>query len=83
MSKQGIYEQLISSSGDGFTATEAQYAVDHLTDVDWNENALESAQTYQDDMSMSLADIRDQLTSSAGDQFTPAQADYAINHLNQ
>ena len=32
MSKQGIYEQLTSSSGDKFTEKEAQYAVDHLDD---------------------------------------------------
>lgn len=82
MSKQAIYDQLISNSGDGFTPSEAQYAVDNLTNVDWNENALESAETYQNEMSMSTSEIRDQLTSSSGDQFTPEQANYAIQHLN-
>jgi len=32
MSKDAIYDQLISSSGDKFTEKEAQYAVDHLDD---------------------------------------------------
>lgn len=30
MSKQGLYEQLTSTAGDGYTPEEAQYAVDHL-----------------------------------------------------
>lgn len=82
MSKQGVYEQLTSDAGEQFSASAAQYAIDHLTDVDWNENALKKAKDYQDNMSMSPAEIHDQLTSSAGEQFTQAEADYAIQHLN-
>lgn len=33
-------------------------------------------------MNMSTAAIRDQLISAAGEQFTPEEADYAIQHLN-
>ena len=33
-------------------------------------------------MHMSKRGIYDQLTSDAGDKFTPEEADYAIQHLN-
>ncbi|MCT4457939.1 hypothetical protein EFP00_11070 [Lactiplantibacillus paraplantarum] len=81
MSKQGVYEQLTSDAGEGFTAQAAQYAVDHLDDINWNANALAKAKDYQKEMSMSRNEILDQLTSSAGEQFTQSQAQYAINHL--
>ena len=32
MSKKGIYKQLTSEYGEGFTDEEAQYAIDHLDD---------------------------------------------------
>lgn len=32
MSKKGIYDQLVSEYGEGFTAEEAQYAIDNLAD---------------------------------------------------
>ena len=32
MSKSAIYKQLTSDYGEGFTAEEAQYAIDHLDD---------------------------------------------------
>jgi hypothetical protein len=34
-------------------------------------------------MAMSPEAIRDQLTSDAGEKFTPEEADYAVQHLNQ
>lgn len=82
MSKQGIYDQLTSDAGEQFSDKPATYAMDHLTDVDWNANALAKAKTYQKKMSMSADAIREQLTSSSGEQFTSAQADYAVSHLN-
>ncbi|PIO84396.1 hypothetical protein BSQ39_08340 [Loigolactobacillus backii] len=81
MSKQGVYEQLTADAGEQFSAEAGQYAIDHLTGIDWNKNALESAKSYQD-MDMSPEEIRDQLTSSSGEQFTQSEADYAIQHLN-
>lgn len=81
MSKAGIYDQLTSDYGEGFSAEAAQYAVDNVN-ADWNQNALEKARTYQDDMAMSPNAIHDQLTSDYGEQFTQSQADYAIKHLN-
>ena len=80
MSKQGIYDQLVSEYGGQFTPEAAQYAIDNV-DADWNQNALEKARTYQETMSMSPAAIRDQLISEYGEKFTEEEADYAIAHL--
>lgn len=81
MSQQGIYDQLTSQVGDGFSAEAAQYAVDNVK-ANWDENALKKAKDYQDKMSMSPNDIQEQLTSQSGEKFTQEQADYAIQHLN-
>ena len=82
MSKQAIYDQLTSSYGEGFPADAARYAVDNMTGVDWNANALEKAKQYYYDMAMSKSAVYDQLTSSYGEQFTASQAQYAIDHLD-
>ena len=82
MSKQGVYDQLTSSYGERFSAQAANYAMDNLSGIDWNENALSKAQDYQG-MDMSPESIRDQLTSSHGEQFTAAEADYAVSHLSK
>ena len=82
MSKQGIYEQLTSESGEKFSPEAGQYAVDHLQ-TDYNANALAQAKTYQKEMNMSPAAIKDQLTSQSGEKFTPEEAEYAVQHLNQ
>jgi hypothetical protein len=79
-SKQGLYEQLSSAAGEGFTQAEAQYAVDHV-DVDWNKEAVESARSYLDLMPMSRSALIEQLSSSAGAGFTYEQAVYAVNKV--
>ncbi len=81
MSKQGVYDQLVSEYGGKFTAPAAQYAIDNVK-ADWNANALAKAKDYQKTMSLSPSAIHDQLTSAAGEKFTQAEADYAIQHLN-
>ncbi|WP_288805047.1 Ltp family lipoprotein [uncultured Bifidobacterium sp.] len=81
MSKRGIYEQL-TSEADQFKPEAAQYAVDNLQ-ADYNANALAKAKTYQKTMNMSPAAIKDQLTSDAGEKFTPEEAEYAVQHLDQ
>lgn len=81
MSKQGIYDQLVSEYGEQFSPEAAQWAIDHMT-ADWNANALQKAKDYQDMMAMSPAAIYDQLTSEYGEKFTPEEAQYAIDHLN-
>lgn len=80
MSKQGIYEQLTSKSGEGFKKKAADYAIKHVK-ADWNKNALKKAKSYQKDQHMSINSIKEQLTSAYGEQFTESQADYAIKHL--
>lgn len=81
MSKQGVYNQLVSEYGGKFSAAAAQYAIDNVK-ADWNANALAQAKTYQDTMHLSPAAVRDQLVSEYGGKFTAAEADYAIQHLN-
>lgn len=81
MSKQGVYDQLVSEYGGKFTAPAAQYAIDNVK-ADWNANALAKAKDYQKQQSLSPSAIHDQLTSAAGEKFTVAEADYAIQHLN-
>jgi len=81
MSKQGVYDQLVSEYGEKFSAEAAKYAIDNVRS-DWNTNALAKAKSYQEMQSMSPAAIHDQLTSSYGEKFTVAEADYAIAHLN-
>ena len=78
MSKARMYEEL--TAGCGFTAEEAQYAVDNI-EVDWKENALKDAEFYHQYMSMSPGEIYDQLTSEFGGQYTPEEAQYAIDNL--
>jgi hypothetical protein len=77
-SKQGLYEQLSSAAGEGFTQAEAQYAVDHVG-ADWNKEAVESARSYLDMSPMSRNELIEQLSSSAGEGFTYEQAVYAVN----
>ncbi len=78
MSKQGIYKQL-TSTVEGFTKEEAQYAVDNIN-ADWSKNALEKAKTYQNTMKMSKNAIFRQLTSNV-EGFTKSEAQYAIDNL--
>lgn len=80
LSKQGIYDQLTSSYGEKFSDKAAQYAMAHLKNVDWNQNALDKAQDYKENEHLSKNEIYDQLTSSA-EKFTTSEAQYALNNL--
>lgn len=81
MSKKGIYKQLTSEYGEGFSKEEAQYAIDNMT-ADWKANALEKAKSYQENLNMSKKAIYKQLISEYGEQFTNEEAQYAIDHLD-
>lgn len=81
MSKKGIYKQLTSEYGEGFSKEEAQYAIDNMS-ADWNANALEKAKSYQENLNMSKKAIYKQLISQYGEQFTKEEAQYAIDHLD-
>lgn len=80
MSKQGIYDQLVSEYGEKFDEASAQYAIDNL-EANYNENALKKAKTYQETMAMSKQSIYDQLISEYGEKFTAEEAQYAIDNL--
>lgn len=80
MSKQGVYDQLVSEYGEGFPPEAAQYAVDNL-EVDYKANALEKAKSYYEDMAMSKDHVYEQLVSEYGEQFTPEEAQYAVDNL--
>jgi hypothetical protein len=45
------------------------------------ENALESAQSYIEMSGFSRQSLIEQLSSSAGEKFTSAQARYAVNKV--
>ena len=77
MSKAKMYEEL--TAGCGFTAEEAQYAVDNVK-VDWKENALKTAKTYEDEP-ISKAGMYDRLTSEYEDMFTEEEAQYAVDNI--
>lgn len=72
-SKAGLYEQLTSPYGEGFTASQAQFAVDHVR-VNWNAEAAEAARSYMALFNMSRDELYEQLTSPYGEQFTDSQA---------
>ncbi len=80
MSKQGIYDQLVSEYGEGFSEDAAQYAIDNL-DADYKYNALKKAEVYQNELQMSKSAIYDQLISEYGEKFTEEEAQYAIDNL--
>ena len=46
-----------------------------------NANALQSAEIYAETMHMSKAGIYDQFISEFGEQFTPVEAQYAIDNI--
>jgi hypothetical protein len=79
-SKQGLLNQLTSSAGEGFTESQAEYAISYLH-PDWNAQAVDSAKGYLQLGGFSRASLIQQLTSSAGAGFTEAQAEYAVNKV--
>lgn len=81
MSKNRLYRQLTSSYGEGFSAEDAQYAINHVR-ADWNYNALQKGKSYYTRQNMSKSRVYQQLVSSYGEDFTPEQAQYAVDHLD-
>jgi hypothetical protein len=77
-SKSGLFNQLTSSYGEGFTAANASFAISYLK-PDWDAQAVDSAQNYlADGQGFSRDGLIQQLTSSYGEGFTEAQAEYAV-----
>lgn len=81
MSKNRLYKQLTSAYGEGFSAEDAQYAIDHVR-ADWNYNALKTGKLYYTRQNMSKSRVYQQLVSPYGEDFTPEQAQYAVDHLD-
>lgn len=80
-SKDGLYEQLTSDYGEGYSDEVAQYAINNLEGVDYKENALKQAEYYYTELDMPKDEIREYLVSDVGDMFTEEEADYAIESL--
>lgn len=79
MSEQAIYDRLVSING--FTKSEAQYAIDELEEegASYEANALDAAVIYQLQAGLSSDEIYDQLVNA--EQFTKDEAEYAIAYL--
>ena len=80
-SYQSLLKQLTSSYGDGFSTSDAVFAINYLK-PDWDAQAVEAAQGYLKlGTGFSRSSLIQQLTSSYGDGFTEAQAEYAVSKV--
>ena len=80
-SQAGLMKQLTSRYGEGFSQADATFAIKYLH-PDWYAQAVESAKGYMSDGSgFSRAELLNQLTSSYGEGFTWAQAEYAVGKV--
>jgi hypothetical protein len=78
-SRQGLIDQLDSSSGNSFSVADATWAVDH-SDANWDGQAVDCAKGYMGDgQGFSRQGLIQQMTSAYGSKFTEAQAEYAAN----
>jgi hypothetical protein len=78
-SQQGLQGQLTSSAGNGFSKSDAEFAINHLH-PNWDQQAVDAAKGYlSEGQGFSQQGLLSQLTSSAGSGFTQAQAEYAVN----
>jgi hypothetical protein len=81
-SDQGLLQQLTSSAGNGFSESDAEFAINDLN-PNWDAQAIDAGNGYlSEGEGFSEQGLLQQLTSSAGDGFTEAQAEYAINSLH-
>jgi hypothetical protein len=81
-SEQGLLQQLTSSAGNGFSKSDAEFAINYLH-PNWDQQAVDAAKSYLSlGQGFSEQGLLQQLTSSAGGGFTEAQAEYAVNYLH-
>jgi hypothetical protein len=81
-SEQGLLSQLTSSAGNGFSKSDAEFAINYLN-PNWSKQAVDAATGYlSEGQGFSEQGLLQQLTADAGDGFTEAQAEYAINYLH-
>ena len=80
-SAESLLKQLTSSYGDGFAQSDAQFAINYLQ-PDWDAQAVLAAKGYlRLDTGFSRSSLIQQLTSSYGDGFPEAQAEYAASKV--
>lgn len=80
MSK-GLFKQLTSSYGSGFSASDANFAISYLH-PDWDAQAVLAAKSYLSlGSGFSASSLLQQLTSSYGSGFTYSQAEYALQQV--
>lgn len=80
-SRANLLDQLTSEYGEGFDKSDAEFAIKYLEQnslVDWNQEAVDSAESYLEFSSYSRQGLLDQLTSKYGEQFTTEQANFAL-----
>ena len=81
-SKQGLLNQLTSSFGEGFSKSDAEFAIKYLK-PNWDKQAVDSANGYlSEGQGFSEQGLLQQLTATAGEGFTEAQGEYAISYLH-
>ncbi|MCD8316752.1 MAG: Ltp family lipoprotein, partial [Eggerthellaceae bacterium] len=80
LSRQAIFDELISEDGGSYSDEAAEYAVENV-DADWEYNALATALEYINEDGMPQAQVFSHLISSYGGKFTEDEARYAMNHL--
>ena len=81
-SYESLLNQLTSSAGNGFAKPDAEFAIKYLN-PNWDQQAVDTAQGYLGmGTGFSEQGLLKQLTSSAGNGFTEAQAEYALNHVH-
>lgn len=83
MSKQGLYDQLTSEYGAKLSTPEANAAIAKIDPfINWNNLAVLSAQSYRNSVNLTGQALLDQLISEHGAKFTPEQAQYGIDHID-
>jgi hypothetical protein len=80
-SEAGLIAQLDSPDGNNFSVADATFAVNHIS-VNWRHQAAIAAKGYMSDgQGFSCGSLLQQLTSSYGNQFTQAQAEYGVQSV--
>ena len=82
-SKKGLMQQL-TSDFEGYKKKDARFAIELLEErgeVNWKDEAVESAQNYLDTQSFSKDGLYEQLVSDYGEGFTEKQARYAVDKV--
>jgi hypothetical protein len=81
-SDQGLLQQLTSTAGNGFSESDAEFAINDLN-PNWDAQAVDAGNAYlAEGQGFSDQGLLQQLTSNAGNGFTEAQAEYAISSLH-